>query len=228
MAIGIQGLADTLAILKFPFESKEALKLNREIYETIYFGAMTASKRKGKRIWKIFFFWRLSCIKRNFAIWHVGRRSQGYEKTKTIFSKKWDWKKLKKSIAEHGLRNSLFIAQMPTGSTAQILGNNESFEPFTSNMYLRRVLSGEFIVVNKHLLKDLIKLGLWNEDMKNMIMANNGSVQIDRLNSSKTKRCLQNSLRDFSKKCNRHGFSKRAICRPESVDEYPHGWGKYS
>lgn len=177
MGIGIQGLADTLAILKHPFESKAALKLNREIYETIYFGALTASNELAKEKGSYDSFEGSPASKGilQFDLWD--EEAKKMKRKKTIFSKRWDWKKLKKDIAETGLRNSLFVAQMPTGSTAQILGNNESFEPFTSNMYLRRTLSGEFIVVNKHLLRDLIELDLWNDEMKNMMMANNGSIQ---------------------------------------------------
>lgn len=177
MGIGIQGLADALAILKLPFESKEALKLNREIYETIYFGALTASNELSQKNGTYSSFEGSPASEGNlqFDLWD--EEAKNMKRDKAIFSKRWDWKKLKEDIKESGLRNSLFIAQMPTASTAQILGNNESFEPFTSNMYLRRTLSGEFITVNKHLLRDLIKLGLWNEDMKNTMMASNGSIQ---------------------------------------------------
>lgn len=168
VGLGVQGLADTFIMMKYPFESEEAKKLNREIFETIYYAAMTSSKDqaikdgpyetfKGSPVSKGIF---------QFDMWGV-----------TPDSGRWDWDSLKKEVKKHGVRNSLLVAPMPTASTAQILGNTEAFEPYTSNLYLRRVLSGEFVVVNKHLMKDLIKAGLWNEDMKNKLMSENGSVQ---------------------------------------------------
>ncbi len=172
MGIGVQGLADVFARMKLPFDSEEAMKLNREIYETIYYAAVDKSADLAKEKGKYPAFDGSPASKGILQpdMWEAEGREVQY-------SGKWDWKKLKEKVKKQGLRNSLFVAQMPTGSTAQILGNNESFEPFTSNMYLRRTLSGEFIVVNKHLLKDLIELGLWNQEMKNAIMANNGSIQ---------------------------------------------------
>ncbi len=168
IGLGIQGLADTFLLLRLPFESEEARKLNKDIFETMYFAAMTASKDlakvegpyetfKGSPVSKGIF---------QFDMWGV-----------TPDSGRWDWTALKKEVKKHGVRNSLLLAPMPTASTSQILGNNETFEPYTSNIYNRRVLSGEFIVVNKHLLKDLIELGLWDENMKNKLIAANGSVQ---------------------------------------------------
>ncbi len=168
IGIGIQGLADTFILLKMPFESDEAQGLNKDIHETIHFAAMTASKDlsivdgpyetfKGSPVSKGIF---------QFDMWGV-----------TPESGRWDWNTLKKDVKKHGVRNSLLLAPMPTASTSQILGNNEAFEPYTSNIYSRRTLSGEFIVVNKHLLKDLIELGLWNDEMKNRLIAANGSVQ---------------------------------------------------
>ncbi len=168
VGIGVQGLADAFIMLRMPFDSDEAIGLNKDIFETIYFAAMTASKDlaqkdgayetfKGSPVSKGIF---------QFDMWGV-----------TPNSGRWNWDELKKEVKKHGVRNSLLIAPMPTASTSQILGNNECFEPYTSNIYTRRVLSGEFIVVNKHLLRDLVKLGLWNERMKNKLIAANGSVQ---------------------------------------------------
>ncbi|MDF7812604.1 ribonucleoside-diphosphate reductase subunit alpha [Hymenobacter sp. YC55] len=173
IGLGVQGLADTFIALRMPFESDEASGLNKDIFETIYFAAMTASKDLAKKdgAYETFKGSPLSQGKFQFDLWGV-----------TPESGRWDWESLRTEVVEHGVRNSLLVAPMPTASTAQILGNNESFEPYTSNIYVRRVLSGEFMVVNKHLLKDLIKLGIWNEQMKNEIIAANGSVQnIDRI-----------------------------------------------
>ncbi|MBB6609665.1 ribonucleoside-diphosphate reductase subunit alpha [Pontibacter sp. Tf4] len=168
IGLGVQGLADTFIALRMPFESEEAKRLNEDIFETIYFAAMTASKDLAKKqgAYETFPGSPLSKGQFQFDMWGV-----------TPKSGRWDWEELRKEVMEHGVRNSLLLAPMPTASTAQILGNNESFEPYTSNIYLRRVLSGEFMVVNKHLLKDLIALGLWNDNMKNAIIAANGSVQ---------------------------------------------------
>ncbi|NDK54945.1 ribonucleoside-diphosphate reductase subunit alpha [Pontibacter fetidus] len=168
IGLGVQGLADTFIALRMPFESEEAKRLNEDIFETIYFASMTASKDLAKKqgAYETFPGSPLSKGQFQFDMWGV-----------TPKSGRWDWEELRKEVMEHGVRNSLLLAPMPTASTAQILGNNESFEPYTSNIYLRRVLSGEFMVVNKHLLKDLIALGLWNDNMKNAIIAANGSVQ---------------------------------------------------
>lgn len=168
IGLGVQGLADTFIHLRMPFESEEARGLNKDIFETIYFASMTASKDLAKKqgAYPTFKGSPLSEGKFQFDMWDV-----------TPESGRWDWEELRKEVVEHGVRNSLLVAPMPTASTAQILGNNESFEPYTSNIYLRRVLSGEFMVVNKHLLKDLIALGIWNDRMKNDIIAANGSIQ---------------------------------------------------
>ncbi|MBF8963340.1 ribonucleoside-diphosphate reductase subunit alpha [Pontibacter sp. FD36] len=168
IGLGVQGLADTFIALRMPFESDEARGLNKDIFETIYFASMTASKDLAKKdgAYETFKGSPLSEGKFQFDMWGV-----------TPDSGRWDWEELRKEVVKHGVRNSLLVAPMPTASTAQILGNNESFEPYTSNIYVRRVLSGEFMVVNKHLLKDLISLGLWNDKMKNAIIAANGSVQ---------------------------------------------------
>ena len=168
IGIGIQGLADALCLLRMPFESDEARQLNRDVFETIYFGAMEASMELAKEE-KPYQSWEGSPISQGifqFDMWNV-----------TPDSNRWDWEKLRKAVVKYGVRNSLLLAPMPTASTSQILGNNECFEPFTSNIYVRRVLSGEFVVVNKYLLKDLVKLNLWNEDMKNKLVQANGSIQ---------------------------------------------------
>jgi ribonucleoside-diphosphate reductase alpha chain len=168
IGIGIQGLADALCLLRMPFESEEARQLNKDVFETIYFGAMEASMELAKAD-KPYETWEGSPISQGifqFDMWGVKPESN-----------RWDWEKLRKSVVKYGVRNSLLLAPMPTASTSQILGNNECFEPFTSNIYVRRVLSGEFVVVNKYLLKDLVKLNLWNEDMKNKLVQANGSIQ---------------------------------------------------
>ncbi len=167
IGLGIQGLADALILLRLPFESEGARKLNKEIFETIYFAAMTASKDLAKvdGAYSSFAGSPASKGQFQFDLWDV---------EPTL---RWDWYRLKDEVIRHGIRNSLLVAPMPTASTSQILGNNECFEPYTSNIYVRRVLSGEFVVVNKHLLKDLVELGLWNDDMKNKIIFHNGSIQ---------------------------------------------------
>ena len=168
IGIGVQGLADTFIKLKMPFDSDEASGLNKDIHETIYFAAMTASLELAKKDGPYESF-KGSPVSKGifqFDMWGV-----------TPSSGRWDWDSLKKEVRKNGVRNSLLLAPMPTASTSQILGNNECFEPYTSNIYTRRTLSGEFIVVNKHLMKDLIALGLWDESMKNRLIAANGSVQ---------------------------------------------------
>lgn len=167
IGIGVQGLADVFAMLRYPFESKEARDLNREIFETIYFGSMTASKDLAKE-------------EGPYETYEGSPVSQGifqYDMWNVTPGPRWNWAALKKEVAKHGVRNSLLLAPMPTASTSQILGNNECFEPFTSNLYLRRVLSGEFILGNKYLLRDLVRLNLWNDAMKNRILSTNGSIQ---------------------------------------------------
>jgi len=167
IGLGVQGLADAFILLRLPFESDLAKILNKNIFETIYFAAMTASKDLAIKegAYSSFQGSPLSKGIFQFDMWNVQPSSR------------WDWDGLRKEVIEHGVRNSLLVAPMPTASTSQILGNNECFEPYTSNIYSRRVLSGEFIIVNKHLLKDLVSLGLWNNDMKNRIIAANGSIQ---------------------------------------------------
>ena len=170
VGLGVQGLADTFIRLRLPFTSDEAKALNKDIFETIYYAALCASRDEAKvdGAYETYEGSPISQGKFQFNLWGVD------EKT---LSGRWDWDALRKDIKENGVRNSLLLAPMTTASTSQILGNNECFEPYTSNIYTRRVLSGEFIVVNKHLLVDLVELGLWNEDLKNEIIRANGSIQ---------------------------------------------------
>jgi len=168
IGLGVQGLADAFIQLRLPFESEGAKKLNREIFETIYFAAMTASKDLAIKdgAYETFKGSPLSKGQFQFDLWGVKPDSG-----------RWDWENLRLDVMNHGVRNSLLVAPMPTASTSQILGNNECFEPYTSNIYTRRVLSGEFIIVNKYLLRDLVNLGLWNQAMKDKIITANGSIQ---------------------------------------------------
>ncbi len=167
IGLGVQGLADAFIMLGYPFESQEARALNSEIFETIYYASMCASKDLSKKEGPYETFEGSPVSKGifQFDMWGVTPTNR------------WDWKTLKEEVVKHGVRNSLLLAPMPTASTAQILGNNECFEPYTSNIYTRRVLSGEFIIVNKHLLKDLVREGLWNKDMRTKIISANGSIQ---------------------------------------------------
>ncbi len=167
IGLGVQGLADAFILMRYPFDSAEAARLNKEIFETIYYAAMTASKDLAK-------------VDGPYETFEGSPVSEGifqFDMWKVTPSDRWEWSVLKEEVKTYGVRNSLLLAPMPTASTAQILGNNECFEPYTSNIYTRRVLSGEFIVVNKHLLHDLVKLGLWNENLKNKLIAANGSIQ---------------------------------------------------
>ncbi len=167
IGIGVQGLADAFVLLRMPFESDEARKLNKEIFETIYYASMTASKDLAK-------------VDGPYETYNGSPVSKGifqFDLWGVTPSDRWEWDVLKEEVKQHGVRNSLLLAPMPTASTAQILGNNECFEPYTANIYTRRVLSGEFVVVNKHLLRDLVKLGIWNDDLRQKLMASNGSVQ---------------------------------------------------
>jgi ribonucleoside-diphosphate reductase alpha chain len=167
IGLGVQGLADAFIMMGFPFESDEARALNREVFETIYYASMTASKDLAK-------------VDGPYSTFEGSPVSKGifqFDMWGVTPTGRWEWDLLKEEVKTHGVRNSLLLAPMPTASTAQILGNNECFEPYTSNIYTRRVLSGEFIIVNKHLLKDLVKEGLWNKDMRQKIMAANGSIQ---------------------------------------------------
>lgn len=167
IGLGVQGLADAFILMRYPFESDEARKLNSEIFETIYYASMTASKD-------------LAIAEGPYETYAGSPVSKGifqFDMWGVTPSSRWEWDVLKEEVKKHGVRNSLLLAPMPTASTAQILGNNECFEPYTSNIYTRRVLSGEFIIVNKHLLKDLVKEGLWTKEMRQKLMASNGSVQ---------------------------------------------------
>lgn len=170
VGLGVQGLADAFILLRMPFTSDEAKALNQEIFETIYFAAVTASMEMAKEEgpYSSFQGSPISQGEFQYNLWGLNDGD---------LSGRWDWASLRKEVMQHGVRNSLLMAPMPTASTSQILGNNEAFEPYTSNIYTRRVLSGEFIVVNKHLLEDLVNLGLWNENLKQEIMRANGSVQ---------------------------------------------------
>ena len=170
IGLGVQGLADAFIMLRLPFTSDEAKKLNQEIFETLYFAAVTASMEMAKEEGPYSTFKGSPISQGEFQHNLWGMKDEE-------LSGRWDWSSLRKEVKKHGVRNSLLVAPMPTASTSQILGNNEAFEPYTSNIYTRRVLSGEFIVVNKHLLNDLVERGLWNETLKQELMRNNGSVQ---------------------------------------------------
>ena len=167
IGLGVQGLADVFILLRMPFESAEAQQLNKDIFETIYFAAMETSMELAK-------------VEGPYSTWEGSPISKGvfqFDMWNVTPTNRWEWDVLREEVMKHGVRNSLLVAPMPTASTSQILGNNECFEPYTSNIYTRRVLSGEFVVVNKHLLLDLVRLGLWNSDLKNKLIASNGSVQ---------------------------------------------------
>ena len=168
VGLGVQGLADAFLMMKLPFESDEAKQLNEDIFETIYFAACEASCELAETLgpYETYEGSPVSKGMLQFDMWQ-----------KTPKSGRWDWRLLKQKIAKHGMRNSLLVAPMPTASTAQILGNNESFEPYTQNLYVRRVLSGEFVQVNRHLLRDLIARDLWSEELRLKLIAHNGSVQ---------------------------------------------------
>ena len=170
VGLGVQGLADTFIMLRLPFTCDEAKQLNQDIFETLYYAAVMASMEEAKEDGPYETFKGSPISEGLFQhnLWNIKDEE---------LSGRWDWAKLRKDVKKHGVRNSLLVAPMPTASTSQILGNNEAFEPYTSNIYTRRVLSGEFIVVNKHLLEDLVELGLWNDDLKQEIMRANGSIQ---------------------------------------------------
>ncbi len=177
VGLGVQGLADAFIMLRLPFTSDEAKKLNQEIFETLYFAAVTASMEMAKEEGPYSSYEGSPIANGEFQHNLWGLKDEE-------LSGRWDWAGLRKEVKKNGVRNSLLVAPMPTASTSQILGNNEAFEPYTSNIYTRRVLSGEFIVVNKHLLNDLVERGLWNETLKQEIMRHNGSVQnIERIPS---------------------------------------------
>jgi ribonucleoside-diphosphate reductase alpha subunit len=182
IGLGVQGLADTFMLLKYPYESPEAARLNKDIFETIYYAACETSMQVAKEQGPYLTFAGSPASEGllQFDLWGV-----------TPDSGLWDWAALKEQIKVHGMRNSLLVAPMPTASTAQILGNNESFEPYTQNIYTRRVLSGEFVQINKHLVRDLMEAGLWSVELKNQLIAHKGSVQhID---------CIPQKLKDLYK-----------------------------
>lgn len=170
VGLGVQGLADAFIMLRLPFTSDEAKKLNQEIFETLYFAAVTASMELAKEEgpYSTYEGSPISQGEFQYNLWGLKDEE---------LSGRWDWAALRTDVLANGVRNSLLVAPMPTASTSQILGNNEAFEPYTSNIYTRRTLSGEFIIVNKHLLEDLVERGLWNENLKQEIMRHNGSVQ---------------------------------------------------
>tara|TARA_Y100000389_G_scaffold205069_2_gene262684 strand:+ start:1083 stop:3326 length:2244 start_codon:yes stop_codon:yes gene_type:complete len=167
IGIGVQGLADVFMMLRLPFESPDAMKLNKDIFETIYYAALKESNRLAK-------------IEGPYETFKGSPASQGilqFDMWNVTPSDRYDWNTLRENIKNHGLKNSMLISPMPTASTSQILGNNECFEPYTSNLYLRRTMAGEFVVVNKHLVKDLIERGIWSKKIKDLIIAHDGSVQ---------------------------------------------------
>ena len=168
IGIGVQGLADAFILMRYPFDSEEAQQLNREIFETIYHAALEESCQLAKEFghYETYPGSPVSQGILQFDMWNIQP------------SNRWNWDILRANIRQYGVRNSLLLAPMPTASTAQILGNNESFEPYTSNIYTRRVLSGDFQVVNQHLLKDLSDRGLWNDEIKYQIIMHNGSIQV--------------------------------------------------
>lgn len=167
IGIGVQGLADAFILMRYPFESEEAQLLNKKIFETIYYSALEASCELAQELGPY----------ETYPGSPVSKGVLQYDMWGVTPTDLWDWAALKEKIAKYGVRNSLLLAPMPTASTAQILGNNESIEAYTSNIYVRRVLSGEFQVVNHHLLRDLTEAGLWSEDMKNEMISQNGSIQ---------------------------------------------------
>ena len=167
IGIGVQGLADAFIKMRFPFDSEEAKQLNKDIFETMYYAAVSESNQ-------------LAIEEGAYPTFEGSPASEGilqFDMWNVTPTDRWNWSELRTSVKEKGIRNSLLLAPMPTASTSQILGNNECFEPFTSNIYSRRTLSGEYIIVNKYLLKDLVGLGLWNDEMKQRLMAANGSIQ---------------------------------------------------
>jgi len=178
IGIGVQGLADVFMLLRLPFDSNEAQILNKEIFEAIYFGALTASNQIAEKegVYQTYKGSPISQGKLQFDLWKEFTSDSKEDEFK-LNDKLFDWTQLREKIKKYGVRNSLLLAPMPTASTSQILGNNECFEPYTSNVYIRRTLAGEFICINDHLLRDLIKLGIWTPLLKDKLIAANGSVQ---------------------------------------------------
>lgn len=177
IGLGVQGLADVFLLLRMPFDSDEARQLNREIFETIYYAALDASCKLAEqsgRPYASFAGSPLSEGKFQFDLWH--ERPESERRESAAFGR-WNWQALRRRVMQSGVANSLFVAPMPTASTSQILGNNECIEPYTSNVYVRRALAGEFTVINKHLVRDLSAIGLWNSTVRNEIVRQRGSVQ---------------------------------------------------
>ena len=216
IGLGVQGLADAFIMLRLPFTSDAAKQLNQDIFETLYYAAATASMEAAKEEGPYSTYEGSPISEGLFQhnLWNVKDEE---------LSGRWNWEKLRKQVKKHGVRNSLLVAPMPTASTSQILGNNECFEPYTSNIYTRRVLSGEFIVVNKHLLEDLVKLGLWNEGLKQELMRANGSVTTYRCHSRRYQGTLQNGLGTQHERYHRYEPPKRILYRSEPIAEPLHG-----
>jgi ribonucleoside-diphosphate reductase alpha chain len=170
VGLGVQGLADVFCMLKIPFESEEGDILQTDIFETLYFAAMTSSKDLAEVHGPYESISESPIEKGIFQYQMWGLKDED-------LSGRWDWSSLRKQVIKFGVRNSLLVAPMPTASTAQILNNNEAFEPFTTNLYSRRTLGGEFIVINKHLVNELMSVGLWGDDIKDKLIMENGSVQ---------------------------------------------------
>ena len=169
IGVGVQGLADAFLLLGYAFDSQEAKQLNREIFETIYHGCLTASNLLAKEKQQTYETYEGSPASQGLLQYDMWDDNPTFDK--------WNWTTLKKNIKSNGLYNSLLVALMPTASSSQILGNNECFEPYTSNIYLRRTMAGEFVIVNKHLVKELQQLNIWSTEMKNKIIRENGSVK---------------------------------------------------
>ena len=176
LGIGVQGLADVYCIMRYPFDSQEASVLNKNIFATIYYASLTMSYELGKErgVYSTFANSPLSQGKLQFDLWNTEPVNNVGDNECNL---NLNWNKLRKDIMNNGVRNSLLLAPMPTASTSQIMGNNECIEPFTSNIYTRRTIAGDFVVVNKYLLQDLINLGIWNEELKNIIIYYEGSIQ---------------------------------------------------
>ena len=209
IGIGVQGLADAFLLMGYPFESEEARALNKAIFETLYYGAVEQSAE-------------LAAEEGTYETYEGSPASQGklqYDLWGVTPSTSWDWDGLKEKVKKHGLRNSLLVAPMPTASTAQILGNNESIEPFTSNIYTRRVLAGEFACVNRHMLRDFIERGIWTSELKNQLIANKGSVQNLDAVPEETKK-LYKTVWEIKQRCILDMAADRApfICQSQSLN----------
>jgi ribonucleotide reductase alpha subunit len=213
IGIGVQGLADAFILMRYPFDSVEAKVLNREIFETIYYAALTASKDLAKEEgpYETYEGSPVSKGILQFDMWGVKP------------SDRWEWDVLREEVKKHGVRNSLLLAPMPTASTAQILGNNECFEPYTSNIYTRRVLSGEFIVVNKYLLRDLVKLGLWERGDQEQDHGRQRQRAAHPGDPAEPEGALQDRVGDQPEGDHRHGRGPRRLHLPEPEPQHLHG-----